>query len=77
MDSRQSHRDKTLSQKLYRTIVDGVMSLWENVPRDEVATKGDVSGPVENPHASTWQVIEKPVQNAFFKAILPGFERRA
>ena len=73
----EKDQDKTLSKKLYKAIVDGVMSLLENVPRDEVATKGDVSGPVENPHASTWQVIEKLVQNAFFNAILPGFERRA
>jgi hypothetical protein len=32
-----------------------------------------VSGPVENPKADTWQVLEKLVQNAFFQAILPGF----
>ncbi len=70
-------QDKTLSHKIYRAIVDGVMSLLENVPRDEVATKSDVSGPVENPQASTWQIIEKLVQNAFFNAILPGFEGRA
>ena len=33
-----------------------------------------MSGPVENPHANTWQIVERLVQNAFFKAILP-FER--
>ncbi|HWV45214.1 MAG TPA: DUF748 domain-containing protein [Nitrospira sp.] len=70
-------QDKTLSHKIYRAIVDGVMSLLENIPRDEVATKGDVSGPVENPQSSTWQIIAKLVQNAFFNAILPGFEERA
>ncbi|UVT17451.1 MAG: DUF748 domain-containing protein [Nitrospira sp.] len=67
-------RNKALSEKMYRAVVDGVMSLLENVSHDEVATKGDVSGPVENPQANTWQIIEKLVQNAFFKAILPGFE---
>lgn len=46
-------------QKLYRTIVDGEMSLLENVPRDEVATKGDVSGAVENSHASTMVGYQK------------------
>jgi hypothetical protein len=34
-----------------------------------------MSGPVENPQANTWEIVEKLVQNAFFKAILPGFER--
>jgi hypothetical protein len=47
------------------------------MPRDEVATKSDMSGPVENPQANTWQIIVKLVQNAFFNAILPGFEGRA
>lgn len=70
-------QDQTLSRKMYKAVVDGVMSLLENVPRDEVATKGDLSGPVENPQASTWQIIEKLVQNAFFNAILPGFEGKA
>jgi hypothetical protein len=27
---------------------------------------------VENPHASTWQIIVKLVQNAVLNAILPG-----
>ena len=33
------------------------------------------SGPLENPKVGTIQAIVKLVQNAFFKAILPGFER--
>jgi hypothetical protein len=67
-------QDKALSQKIYRSVVGGVLSILENRPRDEVATTSDVSGPVENPQADTWQIIGKLVQNAFFKAILPGFE---
>ncbi|MBX3300648.1 MAG: DUF748 domain-containing protein [Nitrospira sp.] len=69
--------DKAVSQKLYEAIVGGVVSLLENTPRDEAATTTDVSGPVENPQANTWQIIGKLVQNAFFKAILPGFEGRS
>ena len=49
--------------------------LLENIPRREVATKADLSGPLENPQASTWQVLVSLIQNAFFRAILPGFER--
>ena len=43
----------------------------------EVATKADVSGPLDSPQTSTWQVLVRLVQNAFIKAILPGFEREA
>ena len=49
--------------------------LLENFPRDEVATQADIGGPLDNPQASTWQVVVTLIQNAFFKAILPGFER--
>jgi hypothetical protein len=40
-----------------------------------VATKAEVSGPVENPKANTWEMVIDLIRNAFFEAILPGFER--
>ena len=67
-------KDKAVAAKIYKAVIDGVTSLLENTPRDEVATKSDMSGRIENPQASTWQIIGKLVQNAFFNAILPGFE---
>ena len=70
-------RDKGLVQKLYEGIIGGVTKVLKNAPRDEVATKADVSGPVKNPKADTWEVVIKLIQNAFFKAILPGFEKEA
>lgn len=65
--------DKKMMKKLYESVVNGVLDLFKNDPTGQVATKTDVSGPVENPKADTWQVLEKLVQNAFFQAILPGF----
>jgi hypothetical protein len=67
-------KDKAASQKVYETVVNGVLDLFKSRPTGQVATETDVSGPVENPHTSTWQILEKLVQNAFFKAILPGFK---
>jgi hypothetical protein len=73
-DARQD-KGKTLFHKLYEGLVGGVAKLLENTPRDEVATRTDVSGPLENPRTSTWQTVVNLVTNAFFKAILPGFEK--
>jgi Domain of Unknown Function (DUF748) len=73
-DARQD-REKNLFRKLYEAAAGGVSALLENFPRDEVATKADIAGPLENPQASTWQVVVTLIQNAFFQAILPGFER--
>ncbi len=72
-DARQD-REKNLFQQLYEAAAGGVSALLENFPRDEVATKADIAGPLENPQASTWQVVVTLIQNAFFQAILPGFE---
>ncbi len=72
-DQRQD-AEKSLFRKLYEKLVDGVASLLENHQRKEVATEADISGPVENPNSSTLQVIGRMIENAFFRAILPGFD---
>jgi hypothetical protein len=73
-DSKQD-REKNVFQKLYEAVVGGVSDLLENAPREEVATKAEMAGPLEDPQANTWQVLVNLIQNAFFRAILPGFER--
>jgi hypothetical protein len=72
-DTRQD-QEKNLFQQLYEALAGGVSTVLENLPRKEVATKADIAGPLDNPQASTWQVVVTLIQNAFFKAILPGFE---
>ena len=73
-DARQD-KEKTLFHKLYEGLIGGVATLLENTPRDEVATRTDVSGPLQDPRTSTWQTVVNLVTNAFFKAFLPGFEK--
>ncbi|MEO6112541.1 MAG: DUF748 domain-containing protein [Nitrospiraceae bacterium] len=73
-DARQD-KEKSLFHKLYEGLVGGVAKLLENKPREEVATRTDVSGALENPQTSTWQTVVNLVKNAFFKAFLPGFEK--
>ncbi len=73
-DARQD-REKNLFRKLYEGLVGGISALLTNAPREEVATQTTVSGDIESPETSTWETVMRLVQNAFFKAILPGFER--
>jgi uncharacterized protein DUF748 len=68
-------RQKSVGRKLYEKVITGVSKVMKNVPRKEVATEIDISGPIENPQSSALQAIIKLIQNAFFKAILPGFDR--
>lgn len=78
MDVYDSHQDqeKNLFQKIYEALIGGASKALENMPRDEVATRVEISGPLENPQASTWQVLINLIQNAFFQSILPGFEQQ-
>ncbi len=72
----EKDRDKRFMQRLYERIISGASKLLKNFPRKEVATKVDISGPLESARGSTWQAVANLVRNAFFKAILPGFDRQ-
>lgn len=70
-------REKKVFRQLYEMLVGGVAKLLERKERDVVAAKADISGPVSKPKVSSWQIIGNVIQNAFFKAILPEFEKQA
>jgi hypothetical protein len=71
---KRTDREKSAFRKLYEGLIGGILNLFENVPREEIATETPISGTVKNPEAGTWAVLVNLVQNAFFQAILPGFE---
>ncbi|MEO8585163.1 MAG: DUF748 domain-containing protein [Acidobacteriota bacterium] len=74
-DKRQD-KDKNLFRKLYERLVDGVAGLLKNHDRKEVATVATVSGSLEGgAHASGLQIALRLIENAFFRSILPGFDR--
>lgn len=73
--SPQQDRKKPVLRKLYEKVVGGLSHLLENKPREQVATVADISGSLDDPNTSTWQIVVRLVSNAFVKAILPGFER--
>lgn len=72
---KEQDKHKKFSQKLYEKTIGGISKLLKNKKRDEVATKADLSGRLDDPETSSWQVVVRLLQNAFFKAILPGLER--
>jgi len=73
----QQDRDKPILNQIYQGVVGGVAKLLENPKTQDVATKSSVKGPIESPNTSTWQILTRLVENAFFKAILPGLEQSA
>ncbi len=73
-DSRQDKK-KGFFHKIYEGLLGGISWLLENRSNDQVATVTTVSGRLENPQTNIWETLVGLVQNAFFKAILPGFDR--
>lgn len=66
---------KNVFHKIYVATVSLTTKIFKNPPRQQVATQTDISGPLESPRASLWQLIVNLVRNAFITAIVPGFER--
>jgi hypothetical protein len=71
---RRQDREKSPFRKLYEGVVGGLSRVLRNRPRDEVATRAEISGRLDDPKVSTVDALIGLVQNAFFKSILPGFE---
>jgi hypothetical protein len=68
--------DKSLGAKLKEKVADVAAKVFKNRRSEDVATITTLEGPLENPQASTWEVLVNLVRNAFIRAILPGFERQ-
>lgn len=75
-DPRQD-RDDGVLHRIYEFVADGVRRILENQRDDTIATVADLSGPVQDPRASTWEVIRNLARNAFVQALQPGFEQGA
>ena len=73
-DSAQD-RDKPALDKIKEGAIEDLSTLLENVPRQAIATKAHLSGPANRPQTEIVEIVIGLIQNAFFKAILPGFER--
>ena len=69
--------DRTFGQKVKEKAIDVAAKVLKNRPRKEVATVVDISGPIDSPQTKTWPALVRLIQNAFIKAILPGFQREA
>jgi len=72
---RRMDRKKSVSGKMYEMLVGGVARLLKGGPKGEVAAKVEISGTLNKPHTSRWQIIGQLLRNAFFKAIIPGFDK--
>jgi hypothetical protein len=74
---KRTDADRSAFQKLSERLIGGLSKLLENrTPRREVATKTTIHGELDGgpTKISTGQALVNLVRNAFFSAILPGFD---
>jgi Domain of Unknown Function (DUF748) len=68
--------EKNVGQKIKEKALGAAFKALKNIPRREVATKADISGPLEQPQTDKWQILGQLLKNAFYKSILPGFDQQ-
>ncbi|MGD0120875.1 MAG: hypothetical protein ABSD30_22635, partial [Candidatus Binatus sp.] len=74
--STEKDAKKPVLHQVYELAIGGAAKLLKNHSTEQVATKVDISGPVNTPNMSTWQAIGQFLTNAFISAIVPGFDRQ-
>ena len=73
---RRQDKKRSIVHQMYEMAIGGASKVLENRPHQEVATKVAITGSVKNPETNSWQIVVELVKNAFFKAILPGFDKK-
>jgi hypothetical protein len=71
----QKDAKKPFLHQVYELAIGGAAKLLKNRSTQQVATKVDISGPINTPNLSAWQAIGQFLGNAFINAIVPGFDR--
>jgi hypothetical protein len=64
-----------LGQKLWESVVGVVGEVFENQPREQVATKVPIEGTFDNPEISLWNAVAYVLRNAFVYALKPSIDQ--
>ena len=67
-------RGKSWGAKLKERVLGGLAELLENKKSDALATRTELTGTFGAPQANTGQIISSMFRNAFWQAIVPGFD---
>jgi hypothetical protein len=67
-------RNDNFLRKVWEGFIGGVGEIFENQPKDQLATKIPFKGNLDNPKANVWQAIMNILQNAFIQALQPSID---
>ncbi|MBK8567092.1 MAG: DUF748 domain-containing protein [Saprospiraceae bacterium] len=63
-------------QKLWETTVGSAAEVLQNQKKDQLATKINFEGTIEQPESNTWKAVVIVLQNAFVKALRPSIDNQ-
>ena len=72
---RSAEAHEGLLHRVYEEAVGVASKLLKNKKHDQIATSVTIEGPIGNAHSSFFDVLGGLLENAFIRAILPGFDR--
>ncbi len=70
----EDRKDNVL-RKLWEALVEGVGEVFENHPKDRVATKIPLRGSVKSLDTNVWFAIGEALRNAFIQALQPSIDK--
>ncbi|MEI9864906.1 MAG: hypothetical protein WDN00_10205 [Limisphaerales bacterium] len=72
----QKERKKNILAIFWQAIVGGVTTVFENHPKDQLATKVPISGTYTNSSVGLWTATGTLLQNAFIHALVPKLDQK-
>ena len=69
-------RDDNVLRKLWEGMAGTASQVFRNQEKDQLATRIEFSGTVENPHTSVWYTIVDILRNAFIHALQPAIDNQ-
>lgn len=61
-------------QKLWESAVGATAFIFKNHQKDQLASKIDFSGSVNDPSTDIWSIVGETLRNAFVKALIPALD---
>lgn len=61
-------------QPVWEALVSGVSWIFKNKSKDQVATRAEFTGNIDDPNFNVWGIIGQILRNAFIEALFPSLE---
>jgi hypothetical protein len=72
----EKERKKNILAIFWQAVIGGVTTVFENHPKDQLATKVPISGSFTNSNVGVWTATGTLLQNAFIHALVPKLDQQ-